>query len=176
MGSTSWREPYDESCIKLLQWFVDSTALNIMLDIHTNATVFNDEFLIPFAQFKHVELMASVEATDELYSIVRGGPYTWQQLNDNVEKFYEIENLEMVFAVTVMTTNLFDLAPTYGNGLINTATRASISMSNVVVNSLFKHCTHANDNLRHKALDKLKDIPGEAYRLKAGYTQKNLNT
>ena len=40
---------------------------------------------------------------------MRGGPHTWQQLNDNVEKFYEIENLEMVFAVTVMTTNLFDL-------------------------------------------------------------------
>ena len=79
--------------------------------------MFNDEFIL-FAQFKHVELMVSVEATDELYSIVRGGPYTWQQLNDNVEKFYEIENLEMVFAVTVMTTNLFDLAPTYGTGLI----------------------------------------------------------
>ena len=41
-------------------------------------------------------------------------PHTWQQLNDNVEKFYEIENLEMVFAVTVMTTNLFDLPQRMG--------------------------------------------------------------
>ena len=84
-----------------------------MLDISTNATVFETSLEL-FAQFKHVELLVSVEATDELYSIVRGGPHTWQQLNDNVEKFYEIENLEMVFAVTVMTTNLFDLAQRMG--------------------------------------------------------------
>ena len=39
-------------------------------------------------------------------TVLRGGPYTWEQLNENVEKFYEIENLEMVFAVTVMATNI----------------------------------------------------------------------
>ena len=155
---------YDESCIKLLQWFVDQgLSHNIMLDISTNATVFRDEFRILFAQFKHVELLVSVEATDELYSIVRGGPYTWQQLNDNVEKFYEIENLEMVFAVTVMTTNLFDLPNVWEWFNKYHATRASISMSNVVVNPSYLNIAHMPDNLRHKALDKLKDIPSEAY-------------
>ena len=156
---------YDETCIKLLQWFVDQgLSHNINLDISTNATVFNDDFRILFAQFKHVELMVSVEATDELYSIVRGGPnYQWSQLCDNVEKFYEIENLEMVFAVTVMTTNLFDLPNVWNWFNKYHATRASISMSNVVVNPSYLNIAHMPDNLRQQALDKLKDIPSEAY-------------
>jgi MoaA/NifB/PqqE/SkfB family radical SAM enzyme len=156
---------YDETCIKLLQWFVDQgLSHNINLDISTNATVFNDDFRILFAQFKHVELMVSVEATDELYSIVRGGPnYQWSQLCDNVEKFYEIENLEMVFAVTVMATNLFDLPNVWNWFNKYHATRASISMSNVVVNPSYLNIAHMPDNLRQQALDKLKDIPSEAY-------------
>jgi MoaA/NifB/PqqE/SkfB family radical SAM enzyme len=156
---------YDETCIKLLQWFVDhGLSHNINLDISTNATVFNDDFRILFAQFKHVELMVSVEATDELYSIVRGGPnYQWSQLCDNVEKFYEIENLEMVFAVTVMATNLFDLPNVWNWFNKYHATRASISMSNVVVNPSYLNIAHMPDNLRQQALDKLKDIPSEAY-------------
>lgn len=156
---------YDESCIKILQWFVDQgLSHNIMLDISTNATVFNDEFRILFAQFKHVELLVSVEATDELYSIIRGGKnYNWQQLNDNIEKFYEIENLEMVFAVTVMATNIFNLPEVWNWFNKYHATRASISMSNVVVNPSYLNIAHMPDAVRQKALDKLKDIPSEAY-------------
>lgn len=155
---------YDESCLALLQWFVDQgLSHNIMLDISTNATVFNDEFKILFAQFRHVELLVSVEATDELYSIIRGGPHTWEQLNENIEKFYEIENLEMVFAVTVMSTNLFDLPNVWNWFNKYHATRASISMSNVVVNPSYLNIAHMPDELRQTALEKLKDIPSEAY-------------
>ena len=155
---------YDDTCIQILQWFVDAgLSHNIMLDISTNATVFKDEFRILFAQFKHVELLVSVEATDELYSIIRGGPYTWEQLNENVEKFYEIENLEMVFAVTVMATNIFNLPEVWRWFNKYHATRASISMSNVVVSPSYLNIAHMPDNLRREALEKLKDIPSEAY-------------
>lgn len=156
---------YDESCIQLLQWFVDQgLSHNIMLDISTNATVFRDEFRILFSQFKHIELLVSVEATDELYSIVRGGPnYQWSQLCDNVEEFYKIENLEMVFAVTVMNTNLFDLPNVWEWFNKYHATRASISMSNVVVNPSYLNIAHMPDSLRQLALDKLQHIPSEAY-------------
>jgi MoaA/NifB/PqqE/SkfB family radical SAM enzyme len=84
---------YDERCLEILQWFVDAgLSHNIMLDISTNATVFKEEFKELFSKFKHVELLVSVEATDDLYSIVRGGKYKWEQLNENIEHFYEVPN------------------------------------------------------------------------------------
>ena len=156
---------YDERCIEILQWFVDAgLSHNIMLDISTNATVFNDEFRILFAQFKHVELLVSIEATDELYSIVRGGKkYTWEDLNKNVEKFYEIENLEMVFAVTVMSTNVFNLPSVWEWFNKYHATRASIAMSNVVVNPSYLNIANMPQELKDLALEKLAHIPSEAY-------------
>lgn len=155
---------YDERCIEILQWFVDAgLSHNIMLDISTNATVFNDEFRILFAQFKHVELMVSVEATDELYSVVRGDTHSWSDLNSNIERFYEIENLEMVFAVTVMITTVFDLPNVWNWFNKYHATRASISMSNVVVNPEYLNITNMPVNLKQQALEKIQDIPSEAY-------------
>ena len=155
---------YDERCLEILQWFVDNNlSHNIMLDISTNATVFNDEFRILFAQFRHVELLVSIEATGDLYSVIRGGNHTWSEVNANIEKFYEIENLEMVFAVTVMITNLFDLPNVWDWFNKYHATRASISMSNVVVNPSYLNITCMPNNLRELALEKLKDIPSEAY-------------
>ena len=95
---------------------------------------------------------------------MRGGPnYQWSQLCENVEEFYKIENLEMVFAVTVMNTNLFDLPNVWDWFNKYHATRASISMSNVVVNPSYLNIAHMPDKLRQTALEKLKDIPSEAF-------------
>mgnify|MGYP001085924722 CR=1 FL=1 len=155
---------YDERCLEILQWFVDAgLSHNIMLDISTNATVFDDDFRILFAQFKHVELMVSVEATDELYSVIRGGEHTWQDLNHNIEKFYEIENLEMVFAVTVMISNVFDLPNVWEWFNKYHATRASISMSNVVVNPSYLNIANMPANLKQRALESIQHIPSEAW-------------
>ena len=125
---------YDEKCKELLKWFIDNNkAKDLMLDISTNATVFDDDFKEMFKHFKHIELNISIEAVDELYSIVRGGPYTWNSLQDNIEKFYEYDNIEVVFAVTVMNTNLFQLDKVWDWFEKYHMHRASISMSNVVV-------------------------------------------
>jgi MoaA/NifB/PqqE/SkfB family radical SAM enzyme len=152
---------YDETCIKILEWFVEQgLAENISLDISTNATVFRDEFLELFAKFKHVELLVSVEATDELYSIIRGGNDTnWSELQENVEKFYSVENLEMVFAVTVMITNVFDLPNVWRWFSEQHEHRASIAMSNVVVDPGYLNIAHMPDELKKLALEKIADIP-----------------
>lgn len=153
---------YDERCLEILQWFVDAgLSQNIMLDISTNATVFNDSFRELFSKFKHVELLVSIEATDELYSIVRGGNYTWSQLEQNVEKFYEIPNLEMVFAVTVMITNVFDLPRVWEWFNKYHATRASIAMTNVVVDPAYLNIAHMPAELKQQALAAIANIPEE---------------
>jgi len=152
---------YDEICLSVLQWFVDNgIASSVSLDISTNATVFKEEFRELFSHFKHVELLISVEATDELYSIIRGGPgYTWDQLNENIEKFYDIPNVEVVFAVTVMITNIFNLDKVWEWFATHHAHRASISMSNVVVHPGYLNIGNMPEELKALAYDKIKHIP-----------------
>lgn len=154
---------YDERCYAVLKWFVDQgISKNIALDISTNATVFEDRFREIFKQFKHVELLISIEATDELYSVIRGGNYTWEDLNANIEKFYELPNLEVVFAVTVMTTNVFDLPNIWNWFNKYHKRRASIAMSNVVVNPEYLNIAYLPEELKVAAIEKIKDIPSRA--------------
>lgn len=154
---------YDERCIEVLQWFVDNgMSEHIMLDISTNATVFRDEFLELFSKFKHVELLVSIEGTEELYGIIRGGKkYTWEDLNNNIEKFYDIPNLEMVFAVTTMITNVFNLPKVWEWFDKYHKRRASIAMTNVVVNPPYLNIAHMPAELKQQALEAISVIPGE---------------
>ena len=151
---------YDERCYEVLKWFVDNgIAKNVALDISTNATVFEDRFKEIFKEFKHIELLISIEATDDLYSVIRGGNYTWDDLNDNLEKFYAEDNIEITFAVTVMTTNIFNLDKVWDWFYTNHRKRASISMTNVVVTPAYLNIAHMPRELKNKALEKMEHIP-----------------
>lgn len=153
---------YDDSCYNVLKWFVDNDiAKNVALDISTNATVFDDRFREIFKEFKHVELLISIEATDELYSIIRGGKYTWSDLESNIEKFYAEENIEICFAVTVMLTNIFELDKVWNWFDQHHRKRASVSMTNVVVRPAFLNIAHMPAELKQLAYDKIKDIPSQ---------------
>ena len=154
---------YDERCKALLKWFIDNgKAKDLMLDISTNATVFDEDFKEMFKHFKHIELNISIEAVGELYSIIRGGPYTFEQLEQNIEKFYEYDNIEVVFAVTVMNTNIFELKSIWDWFTEKHIHRASISMSNVVVDPSYLNIAHMPEHLKALALDKIAPIPDEA--------------
>ena len=151
---------YDESCKAILRWFIDNDlAKNIMLDISTNATVFDEDFQEIFKHFKHIELLISVEAVGELYSVIRGGPYTFEQLEENIEKFYTYDNIEIVFAVTVMATNIFQLDQVWNWFKEKHEHRASISMSNVVVNPSYLNIANLPMELKYTTYDKLLQIP-----------------
>ncbi len=152
---------YDERCYEVLKWFVENDlAKNIALDISTNATVFEDRFKEIFKEFKHIELLISIEATDELYSIIRGGKgYQWSDLEDNLEKFYAEDNIEITFAVTVMITNIFNLDKVWDWFYNNHRKRASISMTNVVVNPAYLNIAHMPRELKNKALEKIEHLP-----------------
>jgi MoaA/NifB/PqqE/SkfB family radical SAM enzyme len=152
---------YDERCYEVLKWFVDNgIAKNVALDISTNGTVFEDRFKEIFKEFKHIELLISIEATDDLYSVIRGGDnYSWDDLNDNLAKFYAEDNVEITFAVTVMTTNIFNLDKVWDWFYTNHRKRASISMTNVVVTPAYLNIAHMPRELKNKALEKMEHIP-----------------
>jgi len=152
---------YDERCYEVLKWFVDQgLAKDIALDISTNATVFEDRFKEIFKEFKHIELLISIEATGELYSIIRGGKeYKWADLEDNLEKFYAEDNIEITFAVTVMMSNIFNLDEVWDWFYTNHRKRASISMTNVVVNPAYLNIAHMPRELKKLALEKISHLP-----------------
>ena len=62
------------------------------------------------------------------------GKYTFKELENNIEKFYTYDNIEVVFAVTVMLPNIFAIRQSMELSKEKHEHRASISMSNVVVN------------------------------------------
>jgi len=151
---------YDEHCYSVLKWFVDAgLAANVSLDISTNATVVEQKFKDIFAEFKHVELLISIEAVDELYSIIRGGKYTWEDLNKNIDQFYEMDNVEVVFAVTVMSTNVFELDKIWDWFAKHHRKRASIAMTNVVVSPAYLNIANLPLELKQQALKKMENIP-----------------
>lgn len=151
---------YDERCYEVLKWFVDNgIAKNVALDISTNGTVFEDRFKEIFKEFKHIELLVSIEATEDLYSIIRGGSYTWDTINQNLEKFYAEDNVEVTFAVTVMATNIFALPDVWDWFYTNHRKRASISMTNVVVTPAYLNIAHMPRELKDLALEKMEHIP-----------------
>lgn len=151
---------YDERCYMVLEWFVaQGLSKNIALDISTNATVFDDKFQEIFKQFKHVEILISIEATDDLYSVIRGGKYSWRELNDNIARFYNIKNVEVVFAVTVMITNIFVLDKVWDWFFKYHKRYASISMTNVVVSPEYLNIAYIPSELKTVILEKLKYIP-----------------
>ena len=161
---------YDESCKAILQWFIDQgLAKNIMLDISTNATVFDEDFQEIFKHFKHIELLISIEAVDELYSVIRGGKYTFEELENNIEKFYTYDNIEVVFAVTVMSTNIFGLDKVWKWFKEKHEHRASISMSNVVVNPGYLNIAYLPEELKYIMYDKLLQIPDRSVWPKGSY-------
>jgi hypothetical protein len=140
-----------------------------MLDISTNATVFDEDFQEIFKHFKHIELLISIEAVDELYSIIRGGKYTFKELENNIEKFYTYDNIEVVFAVTVMSTNIFGLDKVWKWFKEKHEHRASISMSNVVVNPSYLNIAYLPEELKYIMYDKLLQIPDRSIWPKGSY-------
>lgn len=167
---------YDESCKAILQWFIDQgLSKNIMLDISTNATVFDKDFQEIFKHFKHIELLISIEAVDELYSIIRGGKYTFKELENNIEKFYTYNNIEVVFAVTVMSTNIFGLDKVWKWFKEKHEHRASISMSNVVVNPSYLNIAYLPEELKYIMYDKLLQIPDRSVWPKGSYHSQEIH-
>ena len=77
-------------------------------------------------------------------------------------QFYEYNNIEVVFAVTVMNTNVMHLDKIWNWFETNHKHRASISMSNVVVHPTYLNIAYLPDELKYIALDKINHIPNES--------------
>ncbi len=85
----------------------------VTLQYTTNGTVVNPRILDTFKHFKKVRLMFSIEGTGELYSYIRGGKFTIEQLEETIAMYDQLPNVHIGFNVTIQGYNLLNLRTLY---------------------------------------------------------------
>ena len=145
-----------------LQWMIDEGMTDVHLLYTTNGTVQNWRILNLLAQFKNVSLVFSIEGTGTRYSYIRGGKYPIEQIESNMARYNELDNVKINFNVTVQNYNLMNLVELY-----NLLHEWEAKYKRVDTNSAFTTiCNQPNylsplnvpDNMRDTALEQLAEI------------------
>lgn len=100
--------------VEFLEMLIEN-GLHDQIDLQytTNGTVVNPKILNTLSKFNKVRLIFSIEGTGDLYSYIRGGKYTIQQLEDTMKLYNSLPNVFIGFNVTVQAYNLLNLAQLY---------------------------------------------------------------
>lgn len=151
---------YEKHNLHLLRKFVDNgTSKNITLDISTNATVLDPEFLELFPHFEEVQLYISIEGAAEMYSLLRGGNYTAEDLETNIQQFLNIPNLRICFAITTMSANVMHLLDVWRWLKPYLDYGVEFSFSNTVVSPRYLDIDVLPTDIKREALAKVQLIP-----------------
>jgi MoaA/NifB/PqqE/SkfB family radical SAM enzyme len=126
----------EEQNYQIMEQFIKwGIAKDVILDINTNGTIFNDRLYKIAKNFKMVKLHISIEGTGELYQYIRGGDnFTINQLEDNIKNFNMLANTMIIYTVTVQAYNIFDIANIWKWYLKIRKPTNEIYFKNVVVN------------------------------------------
>lgn len=135
---------------------------DLTLQYTTNGTIVNPNILNALSKFKKVRIMFSIEGTGSLYSYIRGGKYTIDEMEETLSLYNGLDNVEIGFNVTVQAYNLLNLKDLY-NKLYSWADK----YSNVSANDAFTTICNAPmylspfvlpDKLRMRAKEELSGI------------------
>lgn len=130
----------------------------ITLDISTNATVLDKEFLELIKQFKKVVLYISLEGIGDLYSYCRGGKnYSQKDLENAIEYFSKISNVELCLAYTTMVPNIFNIRKTW-EWFQQYKKVATITFSNTVFEPRHLSLYVLSKEQKNEAYNLIKDI------------------
>jgi MoaA/NifB/PqqE/SkfB family radical SAM enzyme len=94
---------------QFLQWLIDEELTKINLFYTTNGTVRNPTILKMLSNFENVTISFSIEGTGSLYSYIRGGKYTVDDLEETIAQYNEMDNVKMCFNVSLQNYNVLDL-------------------------------------------------------------------
>ena len=94
---------------QFLEWLIEENMTEVELFYTTNGTVVNPKILNLLKQFERVSICFSIEGTGELYRYIRGGKYTIEDFEKTVSMYNDLENVKIMFNVTLQNYNVFDL-------------------------------------------------------------------
>ena len=144
---------------QFLQWLIDEDMTNIELFYTTNGTVQNPKILNLLKQFKRVSICFSIEGTGKLYSYIRGGKYNIEQLEETLAEYSKLENVQIMFNVTLQNYNVFNLPELHNflNELEDKYPRVSANNSFTTICNQPAYLSPMNlpDNLRDQAVERL---------------------
>lgn len=84
------------------------TAKNISLNLTTNCTKFNKDWVKLLNQFEKVRFMCSVDALGELIEYIRFGS-KWETIKDNIALMCTVNNVDIMINITVQNLNVLGL-------------------------------------------------------------------
>jgi radical SAM protein with 4Fe4S-binding SPASM domain len=130
----------------------------INLDISTNGTILDSEFLDLISQFKKVILYISLEGVGDLYSYCRGGRnYNQVNLEKSIDYFSNVTNVELCLAYTTMVLNIFNIKNTW-DWFQQYKDHATITFSNTVFEPKHLSLYTLSKEQKQEAYDMIKDI------------------
>jgi len=153
-----------ENHVKFLELLIKEKLNNkIILQYTTNGTVINKNILNCLSKFKQVRIIFSIEGTGKLYSYIRGGNYTIEDLEKNVSQYNNLNNVHIGFNVTIQAYNLLNLLDLY-NLLHNwqdkyVSVSAEKSFTTICNSPMYLSPFVLPLDLRKKAKKKIKNIP-----------------
>lgn len=96
---------YNRRFLTLLDSISETQAQNMVLNIVTNATSWNDQWRDALAKFKLVRLMFSVDATHALYEYMRF-PAEWSVTENNIQAMRSGHNVKTLVHCVVQNLNV----------------------------------------------------------------------
>tara|TARA_B100001057_G_scaffold499657_1_gene611153 strand:- start:499 stop:1797 length:1299 start_codon:yes stop_codon:yes gene_type:complete len=147
----------EEQNYQIMEQFIKwDIAKDVILDINTNGTIFNDRLHNIAKHFKMVKLHISIEGTGELYQYIRGGDnFTITQLEENIKNFNKLSNTMIIYTVTVQAYNIFDIANIWKWYLKIRKPTNEIYFKNVVVNPRYLSFHVLPSEIKQKAKEVL---------------------
>ncbi|MDB4088088.1 twitch domain-containing radical SAM protein [Flavobacteriales bacterium] len=103
----------------LLDWLIENKVTNLKLRYNTNFSILkfkNYSILNYWKQFSHVEILASVDATEKLGELIRK-EFDWDLFLKNREQLSEFKNITFKLAPTISILNLAHLPQLYKTGI-----------------------------------------------------------
>jgi sulfatase maturation enzyme AslB (radical SAM superfamily) len=94
--------------IKKILGELDNDRCNITLRIQTNGTILDNEWKSILNKFQRVELMISIDAYADANTYIRY-PSIWQDIENNVDYFQSLPNVDMYINCTVSNLNFLSL-------------------------------------------------------------------
>lgn len=134
-------------------------AQQIILDLSTNGSFAEAKVLKRLNHFASVDFHLSVEGGGELYQYIRGGQtFSIDKLERNIQRFRELPNVHIIFAVTVSVYNILHLDELIEWFLKIKTDKDEIILSNTVVRPNYLQYLLIPSHLKLLAVERLEKI------------------
>ena len=155
---------YEQRNKTILKKLIDlKWSRQITVDISTNATVNDDEFLNLLDQFEGVMLYISIEGVGDMYDYCRGDKqHKITDLEKMIFKYANLKNSEICITFTTMATNVFNIRPTW-EWMQKYRDYCTFSFSNTVSQPDYLSFAVLNDEMKKQAYDMISDIKEDLY-------------